>query len=136
MLSTADRNWPRRSSLLRNVGSAIGISVTSVLITQNTQIVHAQIAEHVTPFSRWLQTGAAYLVWNSATPPGVAALNAEVTRQASIIAFIDDFKLLMLLCLPMALLLLLMRRPEPEFLTPSLPRIRFAGRSAEPRAIL
>jgi DHA2 family multidrug resistance protein len=98
-------------SLLRNVGSAIGISVTSVLITQNTQIVHAQIAEHVTPFSRWLQSGAAYLLWNSATPPGVAALNEEVTRQASIIAFIDDFKLLMLLCLPMALLLLLMRRP-------------------------
>ena len=61
-------------SLLRNVGSAIGISVTSVLITQNTQIVHSQIAEHVTPFSRWLQTGAAYLVWNSAT----AACSNEV----------------------------------------------------------
>jgi DHA2 family multidrug resistance protein len=103
-------------SLLRNVGSAIGISVTSVLITQNTQIVHAQIVEHVTPFSRWLQTGAAYLVWNSATPLGVTALNEEVTRQASIIAFIDDFKLLMLLCLPMAFLLLLMRRPAPDSL--------------------
>jgi len=98
-------------SLLRNVGSAIGISVTSVLLTQNTQIVHAQIAEQVTPFNRMLQTGGAYLVWNSTTSPGLAALNAEVTRQASIIAYIDDFKLLLWLCLPMALLLLFMRRP-------------------------
>ena len=87
------------------------ISVTSALMTQNTQIVHAQIAEQVTPFNRALQSGAAYLIWNSATPPGVAALNEEVTRQASIIAYVDDFKLLFLLCLPMLLLLLLMRRP-------------------------
>jgi DHA2 family multidrug resistance protein len=98
-------------SLLRNVGSAIGISVTSILLTQNAQIVHAQIAEQVTPFNRMLQTGGAYLVWNSATSQGLAALNAEVTRQASIIAYIDDFKLLFWLCLPMALLLLFMRRP-------------------------
>ena len=98
-------------SLLRNIGSAIGISVTTVLITQNTQALHAQIAEHVTPFNRMLQNGAAYLIWNSATPPGIAALNEEVTRQASIIAYLDDFKLLLWLCLPMALLLLVMRAP-------------------------
>ena len=107
-------------SLLRNVGSAIGISVTTVLITQNTQVLHAQIAEHVTPFNRTLQTGAAYLLWNSATPPGIAALNEEVTRQASIIAYLDDFKLLLLLCLPMALLLLLMRRPENQAQHPNI----------------
>jgi DHA2 family multidrug resistance protein len=58
-----------------------------------------------------LQTGGAYLIWNPATSPGVATLNEEVTRQASIIAYIDDFKLLLWLCLPMALLLLFMRRP-------------------------
>ena len=54
-------------SLVRNVGSAIGISVTSFLLAQNTQIVHAQLAEHVTPFNRMLQTGGAYLLWNTAT---------------------------------------------------------------------
>jgi MFS transporter, DHA2 family, multidrug resistance protein len=98
-------------SLVRNIGSSIGISVTSFLLTQNTQIVHAQLAEHVTPFNRMLQTGAAYLYWNSATQAGLSALNAEVTRQASIIAYIDDFKFMLLVCLPAALLLLLIRRP-------------------------
>jgi DHA2 family multidrug resistance protein len=98
-------------SLVRNIGSSIGISVTSFLLTQNTQIVHAQLSEHVTPFNRMLQTGAAYLYWNSATQAGLSALNAEVTRQASIIAYIDDFKFMLLVCVPAALLLLLIRRP-------------------------
>jgi MFS transporter, DHA2 family, multidrug resistance protein len=98
-------------SLMRNVGSAIGISVTSFLLAQNTQIMHASIAAQVTPFNRMLQTGAAYLYWNAATAPGLAALNAEITRQASIIAYVDDFKFMLLITLPTALLLLLMRRP-------------------------
>ena len=99
-------------SLVRNVGSAIGISSTSALLAHNTQLMHAQIAEHVHPFNRMLQTGAAYLFWNTATPNGLAAINEEVTRQASIIAYVDDFKLLFLVCLPMALLVPFMRRPQ------------------------
>jgi EmrB/QacA subfamily drug resistance transporter len=99
-------------SLVRNVGSAIGISITSFLLVHNTQIMHAQIAESVTPFNRMLQTGGAYLMWNTATSQGLAALNAEVTRQASIIAYANDFKLMFFVCLPTALLLPLMRRPE------------------------
>ena len=98
-------------SLMRNVGSAIGISVTSFLLAQNTQIMHASLAAGVTPFNRMLQTGGAYLQWNAATAHGLAALNAEITRQASIVAYVDDFKLMLLITLPTALLLLLMRRP-------------------------
>jgi DHA2 family multidrug resistance protein len=101
-------------SLVRNVGSSIGISVTSFLLAQNTQIVHAQLAEHITPFNRMAQTHGAYLLWNSATQAGLSALNAQITRQASIIAYIDDFKLLLLVCLPAAALLLLFRRPQSD----------------------
>ena len=99
-------------SLMRNVGGAIGISVTSFLLAQNTQILHARIAEHVTPFNRMLQSGSAYLFWNATKPAGLAALNAEVTRQAQIMAYANDFKLMLLASLPVALLLLLMRRPR------------------------
>jgi len=96
-------------SLVRNIGSAIGISVTSFLLTQNTQIVHSQLAESVTPFNRMLQTDAAYLLWNTTLPTGIAALNTEVTRQASIIAYSDDFKFLFYLTLLTAVLVLFMR---------------------------
>jgi DHA2 family multidrug resistance protein len=99
-------------SLMRNVGGAIGISVTSFLLAQNTQILHARIAEHVTPFNRMLQSGSAYLFWNATKPAGLAALNAEVTRQAQIMAYANDFKLMLLVSVPVALLLLLMRRPR------------------------
>jgi len=100
-------------SLVRNVGSSIGISVTSFMLVENTQAVHAAITEQVTPFNRMLQTGGAYLFWNSATQAGLRSLNAEITRQASIIAYTDDFKLMLLVSLPAALLILLMRRPRP-----------------------
>jgi DHA2 family multidrug resistance protein len=39
----------------------------------------------------------------------MAALNAEVTRQAAMVAYIDDFKLMMLIALASLPLLLLLR---------------------------
>jgi DHA2 family multidrug resistance protein len=99
-------------SLVRNVGSAIGISVSSFLLAQTTQIMHARIAESVTPFNRSLQTGGAYLLWNSAAGPGKIALNAEVTRQATIIAYANDFQFMLVVTLATALLLLLLRKPK------------------------
>jgi DHA2 family multidrug resistance protein len=59
-----------------------------------------------------LQTGGAYLMWNTANPQGLAALNQEITRQSASIAYVNDFKLLLLVSLPTALLLLLMRDPR------------------------
>ena len=99
-------------SLLRNIGLAIGVSVTAVVLTQSTQIMHAQIAANVTPFNRNLQSGAAYLWWNPTLPQGIAALNAEVTRQAAIIGYVNDFKMLFIVSLLMLPLLLLMRKGE------------------------
>jgi len=98
-------------SLVRNVGSSIGVSVASFLLAQNTQVVHAALAAHVTPFNRMLQSGGAYLYWNSATSAGLSALNAEITRQASILAYMDDFKPMLIVALPAMLLLFLLRRP-------------------------
>jgi MFS transporter, DHA2 family, multidrug resistance protein len=99
-------------SLMRNVGSAIGISITSFLLAQNTQIMHAELAAHVTPFNRMLQTGGAYLFWNVTRQRGLSALNDEITRQAQIIAYANDFKFMLMITLPTVLLLLLMRKPR------------------------
>ncbi|HLL27706.1 MAG TPA: DHA2 family efflux MFS transporter permease subunit [Xanthobacteraceae bacterium] len=98
-------------NLVRNVGSAIGISVSSFLLAQGTQINHAALAEYVTPFNRMLQTGGAYLFWNLANPLGLMAINGEVTRQAAIIAYANDFKFMLIISLPAAFLVWLMRRP-------------------------
>ena len=46
------------------------------------------------------------------TPSGIAALNAEVTRQAAMVASIDDFKLIMLIALASIPLLILSREAQ------------------------
>ena len=99
---------------MRNLGSAIGISVTGALLETNTQVNHAIIAGVVTPFNRALQTGAAAEFWNPETIQGTAMLNQEVTRQAQIIAYIDDFKVMLILAVVVLPLLLLTRPPRPR----------------------
>jgi DHA2 family multidrug resistance protein len=73
--------------------------------------MHASLAEHVTPLNRLFELPSIHRFWNPQTAEGVAALNAEVTRQSSIIAYGNDFHLLMVLALAMLFLLPLMRRP-------------------------
>jgi DHA2 family multidrug resistance protein len=86
-------------SLVRNIGSAIGISVTGALLQSNTQVNHAIITANVTPFNRVLQGEAVSHFWNPAHVHSAAVLNEEVTRQASIIAYVDDFKLMFVLAI-------------------------------------
>jgi DHA2 family multidrug resistance protein len=100
-------------SLFRNVGSAIGVSVTSSLLTSSTQIEHSVLAGYITPFNRALQASRTIArEIGPATAHGVAALEQIVERQASIIGYIADFRLMMLVSIPTLLLLLIMRRPS------------------------
>ncbi len=48
--------------------------------------------------------------WNPATAAGRAALDAVVTRQAQIIAYIDDYKLLMIATLLVIPLLIVFKQ--------------------------
>jgi len=97
-------------SLVRNVGGSVGISIVEALLVQNTQVVHARLAEHIRPDNPLAQMlGAPYSLTNV---NGVAALNAEVTRQAQMIAYIDDFHLMVIVVLIAAPFLLLLRRPR------------------------
>ncbi len=98
-------------SLMRNIGSAIGVSVAVVLLTQGTAIMHSQFAEQITPFNRALETGAAGLYMNPHMAMGLTAIDGAITRQATIIAYSNVFYAMLLAGLPAALALLLMKRP-------------------------
>ena len=55
-------------SLFRNIGAAIGVSVTSAMLAHNTQALHAEIGASVNPFNRALQAGGAVRhMWDPAT---------------------------------------------------------------------
>jgi len=99
-------------SLVRNVGSAIGISLTSALLDHQTQYEHADLAQYVTPFSRPLQVGGSISrMLNPASPAGASMLNSMIQTQAQIIAYIDDYKFLLITTIPAMACLFLMSRP-------------------------
>ncbi len=97
-------------NLSRNIGSSVGISVVNALLTSNTQVNHAQIAVHVTAVNRGFEMPTVSQLLNPLTAAGRAALDAVMTQQAQIIAYIDDYKLLMIATLAMLPLLMVFRK--------------------------
>ena len=96
-------------SLVRNIGSSIGISVVTVLLTRNTQINHAELSTHINPFNPALQA-----IPGAAQGDATALTMADqlVNQQALMIAYVDDFKLMMLVTLAAMPLVLLLRMPK------------------------
>src|SRR4030095_3239633 len=97
-------------NIARNSGVSVGISVVRAQLVRMTQVAHADIATQVTqqtiptPDPTILQTIA---------PQGdvaLAVVNARGNRQALFIAYLDDFKLMMIITFAVLPLLLLMRR--------------------------
>lgn len=93
-------------NLMRNIGSSIGISAVQALLVRNTQIVHVALVSGLTPFKLATEHVAA------TSGHALAALNAEATAQATMVAYIDDFHLMMVLTLLSIPLLLLVRTPR------------------------
>ncbi|HTW74956.1 MAG TPA: DHA2 family efflux MFS transporter permease subunit [Steroidobacteraceae bacterium] len=91
-------------NLVRNIGSSIGISAVQALFTSNTQVMHASLAAHITPF-----VFATHALGLYAGRAAEAALNSMITAQAAMIAYLDDFHLMMLMTLLSIPLLLFVR---------------------------
>ncbi len=98
-------------NLARNIGSSVGISVVTSLLTENTQANHADIAQHVTAVNRVFEHPAISQFLNPLTAAGRAALDAIITQQAQIISYIDDYKLLMIATLAVIPLLVVFKKP-------------------------
>jgi MFS transporter, DHA2 family, multidrug resistance protein len=86
-------------TLMRNIGSSIGISMVIAQLTSGTTVMHARLAEDVTPFNDALQMPDVASMLNITTDMGRAMLDMIVTQQANMIAYLNDFKLLMFLTL-------------------------------------
>ncbi len=89
-------------SLVRNIGSSIGIALVQALLVSNTQTIHESLVGNVAAMHPNL----------SETAAGAIGLNGEITRQASMIAYVDDFWLMMILCVLSLPLLLVIQAPK------------------------
>jgi len=96
-------------SLVRNIGSSIGISIVTLLLTRNVQINHAELSTAISPFNPNL---------TALLPPGslgstglLMQLDGMVNIQALMISYVNDFKAMMLVTLAAIPLALLLRKP-------------------------
>ena len=98
-------------NLIRSLGSSVGISVMQALWTANTQVAHSDFMSHLDPANPMVSASLPPMM-NPATVGGAMALNGEITRQSAMVAYLDDFKLMLFITIGVMPLLLLMRTPK------------------------
>jgi DHA2 family multidrug resistance protein len=99
-------------NLARNVGGSVGISVVSSQLVRMSQVAHADLSKNIT--DQTLPMVDPTLLQRIA-PGGntaLALINAEINRQAVFIAYLDDFKLMMIVTFAVLPLLFLMRKVQ------------------------
>jgi DHA2 family multidrug resistance protein len=101
-------------TLIRNLGSSIGVSIVIANLTNKTIMMHARLAESVTPFNQAMADPAAAML-DPTTDTGRALLENLITQQATIIAYANDFKLMLGMTLLAFPLILLLRTSRHQF---------------------
>jgi DHA2 family multidrug resistance protein len=100
------------SNLMRNIGSAIGVSLTSSILASSVQTIHSQLASHASVFNRALGVNGPSLMMSPQIPFGLANLNSLIEYRAQVQAYSNDFCFMFLVSLPVFAIIWLMRRPS------------------------
>ncbi len=99
-------------TLIRNLGSSVGISIVIAQLTDKTIEMHARLTEFTTPFNDALTMPNVSHLLNLHSQQGRALLDALVTRQAAMIAYLNDYWLLMVLTFAMIPLIFIISRSK------------------------
>lgn len=97
-------------SLVRNLGSSIGISIVTVVLSRNIQVNHTELSAFINPFNPNLWTASP--AGAAGNPAALQQLDNLVNVQALMISYIDDFKLMMIVTLCALPLVFLLRKPR------------------------
>lgn len=96
-------------SLVRNIGSSIGISLVTAALTRNVQVNHAELGALVQPYNPIVTQAFPTAVTGNATT--LQTLDGLVNIQSAMISYVDDFYLMMWVTLAAMPLALILRRP-------------------------
>lgn len=100
-------------NLARNIGGSIGIALVGAQLVRNTQIAHADMASAITENNIPMSDPNILARVGQQGDIALAVINAEINRQALFIAYLDDFKLMMILSFAALPLIFLMRKAKP-----------------------
>jgi DHA2 family multidrug resistance protein len=95
-------------TLMRNVASSIGISVVIAQLTEGSRRTYAILSQHVNPFNHAMQMPDVRSMIDMSTDKGRAMMDVMVNLQAQIIAFSQDYQMVMIftLCaIPLAIMI-------------------------------
>jgi DHA2 family multidrug resistance protein len=99
-------------TLVRNVGGSIGISTAITVMSRNIQVSHSDLASQVSAQDIPIGDPSMLSTLGDAGGGVLAMVDGEIQRQAAMIAYIDDFHLLMWLTIASLPVALLLRKPE------------------------
>ena len=102
-------------NLVRNLGSSVGISAVIAMQTYLGDVSHADQAAHVDPTNPFL---------SQVLPAGggaaaIEGLNAEITRQAAMVSYVDVFRMMVFMTLAVIPLLVLLSKPKSTKVDPA-----------------
>jgi DHA2 family multidrug resistance protein len=100
------------SNLMRNIGSAIGVSLTTTILANSVQTIHSQLSSVASPFNRALGVNGPSMLMNPQIPFGLANLNSLIEYRAQVQAYANDFLFMLLISLPVFVVIWLMKRPS------------------------
>ncbi|WP_328799560.1 DHA2 family efflux MFS transporter permease subunit [Sandaracinobacteroides hominis] len=101
-------------TLFRSIGGSAGISLVTVMLARNVQVNHMELGGKVTGYSISSVDPGMASALGSAGETVTAMLDAAVNQQALMIAYLDDFKLMMFLTLAALPLVMLLQRPPKQ----------------------
>jgi DHA2 family multidrug resistance protein len=110
-------------NLARNIGASVGIATVTTMLERRTQRHQAQMVEHVNPFSpayhnmlngMQVKLMAAGSSLAHATTQAQQMIYGTLQRQATMLAFIDNFKMLGVIFLLILPVLLLLKKPSKQ----------------------
>ncbi|NBT57022.1 MAG: MFS transporter, partial [Betaproteobacteria bacterium] len=96
-------------SLVRSIGSSVGISMVITYLAQQMQANHAALAGYIDPLRLAMSQAVEAGTVNLSTTQGLMAIDAEIMRQAATLAYLQDFRLMMWITLSALPLILLLR---------------------------
>ena len=98
--------------VISNLGTATGTAAIFNFLSRSTRINHDVMTAHMTPFSEMIRLGMVPRLWDWTHRSGLAAMDAEIARQAAMIGYNNSFYLIALSALVILPLGLLIRVPR------------------------
>ena len=117
--------------LLRNIASSLFISITVAEIVASTGANYARLAEMVNPYNPALSLPWVMGAWDASTTVGLARIGREITRQASLIAYVNAFGLFTVVAAVTIPFALLFKRNAPEASAAAVPAAAKASPSRQ-----